>query len=300
MSETLSETVVVTNSDQLGNTKNRSQFTRVLGEYVRKCNIDVAGSTLIVGGSLEDIKVLRSLGFQRMTLSNFQPVSQSMIPPEYGPGIDAVCADVEDMDLPDNSYDFVIAHEVLHHCRSPHIALLEMLRVCRRHVVILEPNDSLFMSTLVKLKLSLPYELTAVVHHNFESGGVRDSCVPNFLYRWSRNDVFKTVSSFIPELQFKVHAEPYWDFNIDGAALARRKQTRLGILTKILGPEGFLRTIRAIQPILNSLPLIHGQGNKFFCCIEKKQELKPWLDWEGNEIVFNRKFVAGRNGNNHR
>ena len=63
-------------------TKDRSQFARVLSSYVRKRNVDLSGHTLIVGGSLEDVKVLRGIGFRRMTLSNIQTVSQSMIPSE--------------------------------------------------------------------------------------------------------------------------------------------------------------------------------------------------------------------------
>jgi SAM-dependent methyltransferase len=271
-------------------TKDRSQFARVLSSYVRKRNVDLSGHTLIVGGSLEDVKVLRGIGFRRMTLSNIQTVSQSMIPSEYGPDIEAVRADVEAMDLPSDSYDFVIAHDVLHHCRSPHIALGEMLRVSRRHVAILELNDSFCMTGLVKMKFTAPYEVTAVVHHNGESGGVRDSCIPNFAYRWNRNDMFKAVSSFLPEREFNLHVHSYWDFNVDGKSLTRRKQTRLHVFTNLLGPEGFARTLRTLQPILNRIPVVHGQGNKFFCWIEKKDVLKPWLARDGNAIVFNRTF----------
>lgn len=279
--------------------KDRRQFARVLADYVRKCGIDLAGNILIVGGSLEDVKVLCGVGFRRMTLSNIQPVSPAMIPHEDGVSVDAVCADVEDMRLANDSFDFVIAHDVLHHCRSPHIALGEMLRVSRRHVAILELNDSLCMAALVKLKFTAPYEVTAVVHHNYESGGVRDSCIPNFAYRWNRNDMFKAVSSFLPEREFNLHVHSYWDFNVDGKELTRRKQTRLHIFTDVLGPEGFVRTLRALQPILNRIPLIHGQGNKFFCGIEKKNELKPWLIQDGNTIVFNRKFGTPHEDNSH-
>jgi SAM-dependent methyltransferase len=298
--EVSSGTIEATGVRELGSAnKDRGQFARVLAAYVRKCKIDVSGHTLIVGGSLEDVKVLRGIGFRRMTLSNIQPVPQSMIPQEYGRDIDTVSADVENMELASDSYDFVIAHDVLHHCRSPHVALGEMLRVSRRHVAILELNDSLCMTTLVKMKFTFPYEVTAVVYHNYESGGVRDSCIPNFAYRWNRNDMFKAVSSFLPEREFDLHVHSYWDFNVDGKDLTRRKQTRLHIFTDVLGPEGFVRTLRSLQPILNRLPLVHGQGNKFFCCIEKKNDLKPWLTREGNTIVFNRKFGNPPEDNHH-
>jgi SAM-dependent methyltransferase len=284
MSETLTK-------PELGSaTKDRSQFARVLSMCIRECELDVAVKVLIVGGSIQDVEILQSAGFRQMTLSNFQPVSRSMVPESYGPNVDVVCADVEHMEIPDESYDFVIAHEVIHHCRSPHLALGEMLRVSRRHVAILEPNDSWFMRALVKMGFSFPYELPAVIHHNYESGGVRDSCVPNFIYRWNRNDIFKTVSSFIPERDFTLYVYPYWDFNVDASEIALRTQTKLGTITRHIGVNRFLATVRFLQRIANCIPFGRGQGNKFFCCIEKKRDLKPWLIRENSRLCFNRQF----------
>src|SRR5271170_7474240 len=127
-------------------TKDRTQFAKVLADCIRDCAIDVAGSVLIVGGSSQDIAVLHRAGFRRMTISNIQQVPPEQIPCLEGSEIDAVREDAEDFRLADESYDLVIAHEVLHHCRSPHRALLEMLRVSRRHVIILEPNLSWVMN----------------------------------------------------------------------------------------------------------------------------------------------------------
>ena len=78
-----------------------------------------------------------------------------------------VKVDAEAIGLADNSYDLVLAHEVLHHCRSPHKALLEMLRVSRRDVILLEPNNSLAMRLLLRLRFSFPYELPAVIASGF-------------------------------------------------------------------------------------------------------------------------------------
>jgi SAM-dependent methyltransferase len=280
---------------ELGNAaKNRDQFLKVLSACIQRRHIDVSGKVLIAGGSVQDVGILQSAGFRRMTLSNFQPVSCSMIPESYGPNVEAICADVENMELPDESYDFVIAHEVLHHCRSPHVALSEMLRVSSRYVVILEPNDAWFMRALVKMGFSFPYELPAVIHHKYLSGGVRDSCVPNFIYRWNQNEIFKTVSSFIPEREFTLDLYPYWDFNVDGIDLALRTQTRIRMITRLLGVDGFLKVARSVQRILNRIPFMRKQGNKFFCCIEKRKELKPWLVRQGNRVSFNREFGRTR------
>ncbi len=278
--------------EELGSaTKNRTRFQQVLTDCVKATGIDLNGDVLIVGGSYEDADVLRKVGFRRMALSNIQDVGHFEQPKMDGVDLSAVNADAEDMHVPDGSYDLVLAHEVLHHCRSPHKALLEMLRVSRKHVIIMEPNDSLLMHAFVKLRFSFPYELPAVIDHNFQAGGVRNSCVPNYIYRWNSRDMYKTTASFIPESDFDLYVRRYWDFNVDKDELALRSQTRIGMFTKILGPNLFLAGLRGFQSVVNRLPWLGGQGNKFFGCITKHEQLKPWLVRNGQAVAFNRSYA---------
>jgi SAM-dependent methyltransferase len=281
--------------DLRNGTSPRVQFTAALRTSVRRCSIDVSGTVLILGGSCDDVAVLQHAGFRRMTLTNIEsvPLSASGLPICDDALIQIESADAENLHFPDNSYDVVLAHDVLHHCRSPHAALLEMLRVTRRHVIVMEPHDSLSMKALEKMRLAtFPYELAAVVDHDCVSGGMRDSCIPNFVYRWHRNDVFKTVSSFLPDCGFELHADPYWDLSLDEKALSLRKQTKLHVFTDLLGPRLFLRSLRVLQKVLNAVPTLRHQGNKFFCCIEKRKDLKPWLIQTATGIAFNRRFVG--------
>ncbi len=277
--------------EELGSaTKNRTRFQQVLTDCVRATGIDLKGNVLVVGGSYEDADVLRKVGFRRMALSNLQDMAHFEQPKMDGVDLTAVNADAEDMQIADGSYDLVIAHEVLHHCRSPHKALLEMLRVSRKHVIIMEPNDSLLMHAFVKLRFSFPYELPAVIDHNFQAGGVRNSCVPNYIYRWNGRDMYKTTASYIPESEFDLYVRRYWDFNVDKDELALRSQTRIGMFTKILGPTLFLAALRGFQNVVNRLPVLGGQGNKFFGCITKHPQLKPWLVQNEGAVAFNRSF----------
>jgi SAM-dependent methyltransferase len=50
--------------------------------------------------------------------------------------IDFVLADVLDLDLPDDLFDVVHAHQVLQHVADPVRALVEMRRVCRPHGIV--------------------------------------------------------------------------------------------------------------------------------------------------------------------
>jgi hypothetical protein len=114
----------------------------------------------------------------------------------------------------------------------------------------------------------------------------------NYIYRWNRRDVHKTVSSCIPEIGFSVVTHPYWDFNIDEYELSLRQKTRIGLITSLMGPRAFLKMLRGAKRLLNVLPLTERQGNKFFCVVKKHAELQPRLSRENGEVVFS----GDRNG----
>src|SRR5260370_450162 len=119
------------------------------------------------GQVYQPIRLLTACGFKQMVMSNIDC-----------PGL---ALDAENIALPDNSYPVVFAHAVLHHCRSPHKAIGEMVRVARQHVFFLEPNDSWAVRMLVRLGYSFPYELAAVAAHEYLHGGMRDGPIPNYI-----------------------------------------------------------------------------------------------------------------------
>ena len=274
--------------------QSRDQFLAVLGSKVEALQIPLDQQVLIIGGSSDDEDALRQAGFSRIVNSNLPSDIGRIARDEPVVAGEHLALDAEEMDLPDNSFDLVFAHAVLHHCRSPHRALCEMLRVSRRYVIFLEPSDSHVMSLLVKMRFSFPFELPAVIDNDYRSGGVRDSQIPNFIYRWNQAEVYKTVSSYLPERICCVHAYPYWDFSVSEKALALRSETRIGSITSVVGTGNFISALQFTRTILNGIPMVRRQGNKFFCCVDKGTALRPWLAREGREIVFNREFTQGR------
>jgi len=267
----------------------RTQFLRVLASAVKGFGMSLDERVLIVGGSAEDEQTLRQAGFKHIVNSNL-PTDMDRMAGGDSAREQHLALDAEQLELPTDSFDLVFASEVLHHCASPHRALCEMIRVSRRYVLFMEPNDSLAMNALVKMKFSFPYELSAVIDHEYQSGGLRDSNIPNFIYRWNEHEVFKTVSAYIPERMFSVRGYPYWDFRVSKEDLDLRKATRIGSITSVMGTGNFISLLRAAQFFLNWIPGLSGQGNKFFCCIEKSPDLKPWMAREDEKVVFNRQF----------
>ncbi len=284
-------TVEITPEETISKAKNRNRFEKVLRKCVHSMGIDLLSDVLVVGGSAEDGRTLQRIGFPRVTLSNLLDPRPSEQADLNDAEMRTVRLDAEAMELADSSYDLVLAHEVLHHCRSPHKALLEMLRVSRRHVILLEPNNSVAMQVLLRLRFSFPYELPAVIASGFQTGGVRDSCIPNYIYRWNAAEMYQTAASYLAESEFDLYSQAYWDFNVDETELQRRSETRIGSVTKILSPRVFLAGLHGFQTVVNQIPWLARQGNKFFGCIHKRSEIKPWLIRRGDEIQFDGDYM---------
>ena len=101
-----------------------------------------------------------------MTISN---VDESVAAEELAPYAWSY-QDAENLDYPDGSFDIAVVSAGLHHCRSPHRALLELYRVAS--VLALE-HDSALMRVAVKLGAVDDYELAAVAAHGYRRGASR-------------------------------------------------------------------------------------------------------------------------------
>jgi SAM-dependent methyltransferase len=254
-----------------GTPKDKSCLLGVVGRYLDMCGVDKSQPVLVLGGGREDLEILTACGFQQIVLSNLES--------------DGLALDAENVALPDDSYSMVFAHAILHHCRSPHKAVGEMVRVAREHVFFVEPNDSAALRFLVRGGLSFPYELSAVAGQEYLHGGMRNGPIPNYIYRWTGREVSKCVSAYHPERQFEVRAHPFWDFYVNEHELLGRKGSRVPQVARMVGPTNLISLLRLGQVILNLLPSVRAQGNKFFCAISKK-ELQPWIETrEGNYFL---------------
>lgn len=261
--------------------KDKSSLLNVIQRCVETCGVDRGQSVLVLGGGQEDVGILTACGFREIVLSNLEA--------------DGFALDAENIALADDSYPIVFAHAVLHHCRCPQKALGEMVRVARRHVFFLEPNDSRAVGLLVRLGLSFPYELAAVVAHDYIHGGMRDGPIPNYIYRWTRREVEKCVAAYHPERRCAVHPHPYWDFYVNEYELLNRKESRVGAFAEKVGARRLLKLLHFAQSALNVVPAVRAQGNKFFCAIDKR-ELQPWIEMQdGNYCLKKRRDIRHRN-----
>jgi ubiquinone/menaquinone biosynthesis C-methylase UbiE len=263
-------------------------FKKLMSHFNHVGAADPEASVLVIGGLESDYRLLSRAGFRNIIVSNIEEIYLDNT--TNSSDHKTIALDAEDLSLPDQSYDIVFAYEVLHHCRSPHRALCEMVRVAKHAVIFCEPNDSFLMRLLINLRLSFPYEIPAVIDNDFKKGGVRDSCIPNYIYRFNKNEVVKVISSYLAEYQTEIFAYSYWDLIIDENEIVLRKQTKIGAISKVIGTHRFIKILNSLAVILNYLPLIGEQGNKMLCLIPKTYKLKPWLIKESDDVQFNKNY----------
>ena len=73
-----------------------------------------------------------------------------------------------------------------------------MYRVSRKGLLVFEARDSIVMRVMEKLQLVQVYEATAVHMNDCRFGGVNNTEIPNFIYRWTEREVEKTIQSYSP------------------------------------------------------------------------------------------------------
>jgi SAM-dependent methyltransferase len=235
---------------------------------------------LAICGGQVDREVLNECGFRRVTIAN---LDSRMTPGQFAP-FEWSFQDAENLTFQDNAFDFSIVSLGLHHCSSPHRALLEIYRVARNGLVLLEPCDNVLTRLGVRLKIGQDYEHAAVFYSDYSFGGVKNSKIPNFVYRWTEREIRKTINSFAP---YGTHTFQFiYKMTIPWTQLTGRR-------VKL-----FYYAVRCFLPVLRVFSLFFPkQGNNFAAVILKPvlpRDLHPWLAWKQDEIHLNHTWLSKR------
>jgi hypothetical protein len=208
---------------------------------------------------------LTDLTISNLELNNFDPVPFSW-----------AAQNAHQLGYPAGAFDYVFVADGLHHCSSPHRALLEMYRVSRTAAIVVESRDSVLMRVAEALGLTAGYEVDAVVGNNFTSGGVDNTSVPNFVYRWTEREFRKTINCFDPTVRHRFRF--FYALNLPDR-----------------GGAGTRATLSALRPLVAFVTWIFPrQCNSFAMVVYKPgpgTELLPWLRRDGERIVFDRDYV---------
>ncbi|MEX0958786.1 MAG: class I SAM-dependent methyltransferase [Burkholderiales bacterium] len=233
---------------------------------------DRSASVLVVCAGRGDKRLLEQLGFTNVTISNLAEAREDFAPFVYAR------EDAENLSFGDDAFDYVLVHAGLHHCQSPHRALLEMVRVCRSGALVFEARDSLLMRVAARLGLTYEYEIEAVARGG---AGMRDTGLPNYVYRWTEREVEKMVRTYRPQVAPRIRF--FYGLSLPAPDAGGRSKR---IALRVLGP--FARAFVKLFP---------RQGNLFAFLIEKPAAsaatLHRWLELEDGRIGL-RKDARGR------
>ena len=171
-------------------------YSRIIKKYL-KYKID--SSILVLGAGSLDRQVLDK--YSNIFFTNIDQQNDIKIKSDI---------DMRNLPYDDESYDYVITHASIHHCSKPHAAVLEMLRIAKSGVIFIESRDCFLTRLSCWLGLSEIYEYSAV--NNDEHGGVDNTNIPNFVYRWTEREVWKLISSYKPLNKYKLYFDYDYDF----------------------------------------------------------------------------------------
>jgi SAM-dependent methyltransferase len=231
-------------------------------------------SVLVVCGGHYDRDIFLGLGFRGVTISN---LDSRLNGDEFAP-YPWSRQDVERLGFEDGAFDFVVVHQGLHHCHSPHRGLLEMYRVARVGVLAFEPRDTRLVRLGVKLGFGQEYEIAAVAGNGLHFGGVGNSATPNFVYRWTELEIEKTIRTYRPAMRVKVR---YF------SALRVPKERMRSMRNRLVAGS-----LRVLLPVVRLFAKVFpGQSNCFAFAITKAGELHPWM---ADETTVDAEWVGRR------
>jgi len=255
-------------------------YVKTVSWLIEQGILDCQMRLLVVCGGSADREVLQSLRFTNVVISNLDVRLRG---DEFAP-FEWSFQDAEKITFGNEEFDFCIAHNGLHHCYSPHRALLEMYRVSRKGLLVFEPRDSLLTRIWIRLNFSQEYEVAAVVGNGYAFGGVRNTSLPNFVYRWTEREIEKTVCSNAP---WGTHRFLY-------RYALRIPWGRLNMLKN----KSFLRLIQTLLPLVRFFFwLFPRQANGFAFVVQKSripEDLHSWVRVEKGEMTVDKEWARER------
>jgi len=247
-------------------------YAKILNKAIKLNLIDKKTSILVVGGGPNDSSTLNEFQFENVIISNLAPHANIT---DYHP-YQWEKADLNALPYKDASFELVIVSAALHHLYSPHKGLGEMLRVAKKAIIVIESSDNLLSKISRRLGLVPEYEIDAILQDG--AGGVENSHIPNYIYRWSKGEIIKTVNTFLPHTQNKFHFFHHYEIPI--ARLKRSKNLVIKMGLPFVYVSKFI--LKAFFP---------RQANEFGILIEKGQKLHPWLIGTPHKPLLNKSYL---------
>lgn len=169
--------------------------------YIEITSGNNAGSVLAVCANFREGENLSRFPFSKIVLSNIIGID------EFGDRMKTIMnhdsrisyhrENCENISFPSRSFDLVFCKEGLHHLSRPVQGLYEMLRICRKAVIFIEPWDSLASRILEVFGLTTYYEK-------------HSGCRNNFVFRWNKRQLCMLLNSYYIDSGYQVDITLGW------------------------------------------------------------------------------------------
>ena len=218
-------------------------FEEALAPYAAEAKPNELGTLLAIGAGWREAQALTRWPFDRIVLSGVaEPDAAIEEVIARDPRVAYELANGEALPYESRSFDVVLCKEALHHLARPVLGLYEMLRVCRRRAVLIEPWSCGWLALFDALGLT-----TRIERGQVGNLAARD----NHVYRLGRRELAALLTSYYLESGARCEVRVGWLSTrvlIPRAAALRRALVTAGwAASRLPGAAGNLATI-AITP----------------------------------------------------
>lgn len=169
----------------------------------------------------------------------------------------------EALSFPSRSFDFVFCKEGLHHLARPALGLYEMLRVCRKAAIIIEPFESLLERALQGAGVATRFEKAGRGRRRGPAAATRQINPldrDNYVFHWSKRGLQTLLNSYYVDSGYRVEMRVGWlskRINARSPRAAREAAALLGTAAShVPGMRGNLMTALVLPG--SDLPLDPG------------------------------------------
>jgi ubiquinone/menaquinone biosynthesis C-methylase UbiE len=152
----------------------------------------------------------------------------------------------EQLSYPADSFDYLLCKEAYHHFPRPYAALYEMIRVARKGMVLIEPQDPISKMPLLLMLMNLFSGFRHNLPAKFWKNRFSYEPVGNFVYKISAREIEKFAAGLnLPLVAFK-GINPNFYFKgaeLEESALKNRKFRGIYLRKKLADLGVFLRLI---------------------------------------------------------
>lgn len=256
-------------------------YKEVLKILLKKGIIKKEEKIFVAAAGNKDKNKLSHLGFKNIIFSNVDERirKEDFVPYEW------CCQDLENLTFKEEEFDVTLVHHGLHHCASPHRGLLELYRCAKKGVLAYEGLDNLATKIGVLVGISEKYELAAVKNNEFKFGGFRNSNIPNYVYRWNKREIYKTIASFDPKRKPEILF--FYGLEIPFKRLFEMKNKIYFIISILSYPFLLFFSFIFYKHLCNRFAFFIKKGN-----LDKN--ILPWLRYENGEIYLNKSYIENR------